>query len=66
MLDKMIFSSWFTFLENQYGKKDQSFREIRTYALMDGMNFGSSDSIDGANSVTNLAMTLLNNSLDNS
>ena len=32
---------------------------------MDGINFGSSDSIDGANSVTNLAMTLLNNSLDN-
>ena len=35
----------------------------RTYALMDGENFGRSDSIDGANFSTNFAMTFLNSSL---
>ncbi|WP_116963062.1 DUF6475 domain-containing protein [Fastidiosibacter lacustris] len=35
MLDKNIFSSWFTFIENQYGQKDQSFKEIYFEMLND-------------------------------
>lgn len=35
MLDKKIYDTWFSFLENQYGKKDASSREIYFEMLKD-------------------------------